>query len=118
MVDLKVLGERAVACKGWRWMPGMLTTENARVLLYDDSTGNLHAHAPCGLGEEMLPDFSDPATRGCLLVLVREAWGDPTMYASEHSPGRRPWRVWRPGDPIAYGDTEAEALVRALAVAP
>lgn len=23
--DLVALGRRAVACKGWRWMPGMLT---------------------------------------------------------------------------------------------
>lgn len=32
------------------------------------------------LQEGWLPDLSDPATLGCLMALVREAWGDPYFY--------------------------------------
>jgi hypothetical protein len=35
-----------------------------------------HLEAP------MTPDLSDPASLGCLLALVREAWGDPTAMVS------------------------------------
>jgi hypothetical protein len=64
-----------------------------------------------------LPDLNDPATVGCLLALVREAWGDPRAYV-------RAGYGWEwitdycveelpPG-----GETEAEALVAALEAAP
>jgi len=57
--DWQELGRRAVACRGWRWMPGMLTPPWAPRSL----------EPPDGY----LPDFRDPATLGCLLALVREA---------------------------------------------
>lgn len=37
-----------------------------------------HSFDPVG----WLPDLTDPATLGCLLALVREAWGDPTAMVS------------------------------------
>jgi hypothetical protein len=34
-------------------------------------------------------DVNDPATIGCLLALVRQAWGDPGIYAvGQNSQGR------------------------------
>ena len=60
----------------------------------------------------------DGATPDHLLALVREAYADPTIttwhYPSGGGPDRKRWRVWRKGQPIAYGVTEAEALVTAL----
>jgi len=60
----------------------------------------------------MVPDLTDPATVGCLLALVREAWDDRYLCASV-SP-RKLWLV----DGWSLHDTEAEALVAALEAAP
>jgi len=115
------LGRRAVACPGWQWMPGMV------VLTFD--AGHRYASRindeDCessirNRGIDPLPDLTDPATLGCLLALVREAWGDEAMAAWPHPQAGRAkaWRVWRPGLPVAYGPTEAAALVAALEAAP
>ena len=60
--------------------------------------------------------------RDYLLTLVRKAYADPTIttqyYPCGGSPERKRWRVWREGCPVAYGATEAEALVTALEAAP
>lgn len=113
--DLISLARRAVACKGWRWMPGMRTTDGMRVI-HDPYRWPA---VPRPLGDH-LPDLTDPATLGCLLALVREAWDARWVcttpeYCSED--GQDTWRV----DGIearAYGPTEAEALVAALEKAP
>lgn len=65
-----------------------------------------------------IPDLTDPATLGCLLVLVREAYGDHRLACV---PWRLQWavdRVWRRNGHLAEGATEAEALVAALEAAP
>jgi len=67
------LARRAVACKGWEWLPGMLAVEQAvpgmalspHPVRVDDYWHNVGV---------WLPDLTDPATLGCLLALVREAW--------------------------------------------
>ena len=85
------LSKRAVACKGWRWMPGMLTDGGLR--LTDTYPLYLEKGAPrfpmsdehkWGLylresedNPAILPDLTDPATVGCVLHLVRAAWGCP-----------------------------------------
>lgn len=103
------LARRAVACAGWRWLPGMLASIRtkrghtpARVLdvddrgiptrwRYDDVSGLATTRGvESGYGSpgwcedvwsEARPDFDDPATLVCLLALAREAWGDPTLCA-------------------------------------
>ena len=61
-----------------------------------------------------------PATLGCLLALVREAWGDPAITVVPR--GATVWAVvyagWLHKKAIACGATEAEALVAALESAP
>ena len=116
------LAKRAVACKGWRWMPGMLAvpTEGmvtAPLRLMDDRDW------PHDLGLR-LPDLTDPATLGCLLALVREAWGAPRALVRLSSNGKSfhvfdvdrvtvggNWAAWLSDDRCP---TEAHALVAAL----
>lgn len=76
-----------------------------------------------------VPDPDDPATLGCLLALVREAYGDPricTRYVGTLQAGTSPDSCWTPGPwevvstsrhtpwVLAEGDTETEVLVAAL----
>ena len=75
-------------------------------------------------GKSYLPDLTDPATLGCLLHLVREAWGEPGAYVHHDRPERRepgrPWELWFGDGSNVVGvfPTEAEALVAALEAAP
>ena len=77
------------------------------------------------------PDWSDAATVGCLLGMVREEWGEPTASAQLTPNGE--WGVWfRTGEwcystiyessrsrrrGLIDATTEAEALLRALLAA-
>jgi hypothetical protein len=131
------IGRRAVACKGWRWMPGMLALDSAdeehpgrviddrKSLVYEDADGAIREGVA---SRSDVPDLTDPATLGCLLALVREAWGEPLASVEVRQPGdlgcracvRVPvgsegWRVvqwWCASQDPQY--SEAAALVAAL----
>jgi hypothetical protein len=124
-------GKRAVACRGWQWMPGMRTLDAMRVIHDPDRWPD----RPCAIREgswvdtapprplgDHLPDFTDPATLGCLLALVREAWGMSTGITVSYSSDEGLWGVsWcgaTHGGWCGRGKTEAEALVAALEGAP
>lgn len=123
------LSRRAIACKGWRWMPGMSTSNRGRVLAVDeDGSCRLEfgsEEVPFWCTPEtmrkMTPCLTDPATLGCLLALVREAWGDPQAFVGWFDPH---WKVIRCrtesliGCLAGRGAIEAEALVAALEAAP
>ena len=68
MIDL---ARRAVACEGWRWMPGMLALPPKADRCQRD-------------GQMMpgrLPDPDDPATAGCLLALLEpRRWESPAVH--------------------------------------
>jgi len=127
--DANELARRFVACKGWRWVAGMLATDGWRVA---GREGDLILW---GRGREVTglsvrsetngnPDLSDAATRGAILELVRGAWGDPLAYVGYFAPH---WKVigshqnktetpasW--GCLLGRGDTEIEALLAALVI--
>ena len=80
-----------------------------------------------------LPNLDDPATRGCLLALVREAWGHAGMwmeYTSDDDDGTPHWEIsWGAwpvnglrlpavSPPGGWYATEAGAMVAALEAAP
>ncbi len=122
------LARRAVACPKWRWKPGMRTLGNMRVIHDPDRWPD----RPCALREggwidtapprplrDDLPDLSDPATVGCLLALVREAWGQDDMGASRfHGQWCIEFTPQEAQNYAFYGSSEAEALVYALESAP
>ena len=128
--NLEQLGQRAIACKRWRWMPGMLSNKDLRVTRCDDDGyvvgyyENMSYIAECVPGT--LPDLTDPATLGCLLALVREAWGPEATVSVNISGfwavgGARIQKGKSAGHTINLGiwkATELEALVSALEVAP
>jgi hypothetical protein len=133
------LARRAVACKGWRWMGGMLRVSpvlekaffdfhpdvmpTERVLDQHPSTdADKRWSNATNAWVQLLPDLTDPATLGCLLALVREACGDDEAYAIPWHDEDGGWTVCvREEDRsvnVSEGDTEAEALVAALEDAP
>jgi len=118
------LARRAVNCyPKFRLLGGMLIeggatngpqrvirrTPSDEVVLDDGFVGMVNVgHA--------LPDLDDAATLGCLLALVREAWGDrPVSLVHDWLSG-----CWKASIGTAHheGATEAEALVAALEAAP
>jgi hypothetical protein len=128
-LKIEELGRRAVECARWRWMPGMLVRypDGYHERIEDDTD------ATARFEDDGLPDLTDPATVGCLLALVRDAWGDPTIGAVQAGdykttvagltiPSRSHWVVMRAGavglESHGHGNTEAAALVAALEAAP
>jgi len=110
--EIEQLGRRIVRCWRWRWMPGMAYTRGQY----------RHQRAVCAgsYGFDCVPDLTDPATLGCLLALVREAWGDGVYLLPDGG-----WYVkgarLKNGATVNLGivaKNEAEALVKALEVAP
>jgi hypothetical protein len=114
------LSRRAVACKGWKWLPGMADHWGRRL-----REGDWLDPAAA------FPDFTDAATLGCLLALVREAlksedrlWGGRVevhqdshclfvVVSPEHDPNGFLYHRW-----ISSGASEVESLVAALEAAP
>jgi hypothetical protein len=140
-MNLDELSQRLVKCKHFQWMPGMKTVSGARVLAVKDDDlviDEINDNAPAFRprlpsferlkASDELPDLTNPATLGCLLHLVREAWRDPsyTTRAWQGSSGDLLWHMALAKSVTAgmlgvflqsYA-SEAEALVAALEAAP
>jgi hypothetical protein len=105
----RALSRRAVACKGWRWKPGMLA-------YFHDGRYTRVSMPDAWASTTALPDLTDPATLGCLLALVREAWEPHGTFVSTHRYDGGEWSIRTL--PLPVFATEAEALVAALEAAP
>ena len=135
------LAQRAVACKEWMWMPGMRLRSLRRYLRIvgcnADGSYRLSWDDPGRPVEgdtytiedlaKATPDLRDPATLGCLLALVREAWephrGDDSVVSTmqvgdKWGVGARYGSEGLAAIVLPAFDTEAEALVKALEAAP
>lgn len=121
--ELTILGQRAIKSPHWKWLQGMTAkgtgiheedaAECQYVLGYDDDYSQSYFLI------EPLPDFSNPATLGCLLFMVRKAYDAPwivTVCELAHHPDY----IWRLDidDESFVATSEAEALVAALEAAP
>ena len=105
--EATALGKRLVACRHFRPMRGMLDMQGRTwdaSLLWRWSN------------DVDVPDLRDPATLGCVLEMVREAWGDKVVIRDGNG-----WfyvetdeRAWD-GDNT---DSLMEALVAALEAKP
>lgn len=138
------LWRRCVAA-GYGWRPGMLAIAGERsarrilesgsgyVIWIAEPTSGEWVEGDC---DGLAPDFTDPATLGCLLGMVRRAWGGQhvPMWAAHCDGGWSVWRMAATGwgaDAVGgtaeidgvrqwtscHGATEAEALLRALLAA-
>jgi hypothetical protein len=127
------LSRRAVASGRWQWAPGALDQFGRRVIdVWPDDLGIKWSHLLDNRvvrDADALPDLSDAATLGCLLALVREAWGCAVItspdYDHDEDEGCQGPNVigWRAVETVRWvsvgaGATEAEALVVALEGAP
>ena len=143
--DMLDLARRAVACKGWRWMPGMnalgrLDQDGGALRVHgvgrtsvgvqlrggafdwrqrtDGRWLCLHGGDVIGSPCEVLPDLTDPATLGCLLALVREAHGHGLLHLSYRITKSEVGFACYTPRPRPWVSSEAEALVAALEDAP
>lgn len=119
-------GRDALACPGWRWMPGMLSSCGRRVSIVDTyplgvREGDNRARPDYGpVAHDSWPVLTDPATVGCLEALVREAHHQHVLCMP--LAGGMVWHACRErnqgkGLVIGSGGTKGQALVAALKAA-
>ena len=128
------LGRRAVACKRWRWMAGMLVIQpgptatwgrlrNPDAAEWLDRGEDEFDEGAVAIPRAGVPDLRDPATVGCLLALVQEVSPHyAPLFVAPCLDGRfATYAVYTYGPPLSVlwtGATPAEALVNGIEAAP
>jgi hypothetical protein len=138
-----------VASPHWEWLPGMALTDGYRVnavcserheqdvadglggwlllVCIEDMDAGDHASSYWGRTREpdIGPDLADPATCGCLLTLVRKAWGADSdgvrVDVAVFEDGSARVEIWVPDadcERAFLGDSLGLALAAALLAAP
>ena len=122
------LWRRLLAAGRVRWMSGMLWRSGRRTV-FVSGAGTIPLYEgvyrlPQSAPDDSAPDWTDPATLGCLLAMAREAWGDQRMSVAGDSRagwsvrgGHQHGSVFRRMGEKTY-ETEVEALLRAIEAAP
>ena len=130
-LDMVALGKRLAQCPMFRWLDGMLAIppnliKVDGIRIYWQHPGPMGVHNggnrwPVSMHGPYVPHLGDPATVGCLLSLVRDAYAVPELHTA-HVGGY--WHVenphdesWDPDRGSGPWDTEAAALVAALEAA-
>lgn len=89
------LGQRAIKCPKWVWLPGMMAARNGQglrlVVQHEDGPYWLGVDDGNALrrvqvqGSAWIPDLSDAATRGCLARITEQE--DPAEFLVTHLEG-------------------------------
>lgn len=119
------LAERCAKAPGFRWMAGMIAQYETQGYVRRNRLPEAYAQ-PCD-GNPWAPDISDPTTLACIQWLARErhsadlrVYQSPPVTLPDNGGKREVWRVFRDTRsgpvPMAFGNSEAEAWVRALEV--
>ena len=130
---LRMLAAKLTSDPAWVWRAGMSTIcGKVNGILLEDSLESddsselfwIAYFSGCtrdggGLRDEIvptgaIPDLSDPATIGCLIGMVRKAYGNKDLFAGRDLRNNR-WIVWDgEGDPVGYGESEVDAIASAF----
>lgn len=119
----QALARAFVECKHWRWVDGMRPMRPSGVIWQElPVIDRWRPETRQGL-EDAFPCLGDMATRGAILGLVRDAYGDQDASVGKWEVDS--WEVW-----VRYvrgttwvkqkhfGETMCEALLAALQAAP
>ena len=97
---------KLLSCSSFKWKSGMATACGTRL----KKGWQIDKWLPSfSLEDSPVPDLSDPATKGCLLEIVRTVSGDLAAYCCKFEEG---WcvNVWPEPNYIEYYDSEGLAL--------
>jgi hypothetical protein len=125
------MGERARDCPSWIWMEGMVVWDSHsrwRIIGVEDDWIQFDDIMGSGQGtgrrraNRLVPDFSDAATRGCLLDLLRRAWKNEGLCVYMKKGATTYWRILDSdcggAEEIYSNESEVDCMIMALEDAP
>jgi hypothetical protein len=118
MLTPEELGRRIVETPPFTWMPGMLTIPSEYTIGRPLRLGDDRDQWPRDL-KSRYPDLKDPATKGCLLSMIRVLFGADDIYISTESTEEKKWGVFEGNDGIITNRhlSEEDAILAAFELA-